>query len=150
MNDENGNNESDRNIEFILATMARLTTRHEELAIRHEAMAAQQQRTDEIVSRLAQATLNRLENVEAKTDALIDAQIKTEEAAQEQRASVKVLIDAQIKTEDGMQELRDSMKALTEAHIKTEEQIQQLAEGQRISLLALERLIGRDSEQSSS
>ncbi|HEX8163253.1 MAG TPA: hypothetical protein VF538_15390 [Pyrinomonadaceae bacterium] len=42
-------------------------------------VAVRQDRTEEIINRLASASLNRITNLDEKVSALVDAQIKTEE-----------------------------------------------------------------------
>jgi hypothetical protein len=42
-------------------------------------VAVRQDRTEEIINRLANASLNRITNLDEKVSALVDAQIKTEE-----------------------------------------------------------------------
>jgi hypothetical protein len=54
-----------KQMEFIVEQLAAVTVR--------------QDRTEEIINRLANASLNRITNLDEKVSALVDAQIKTEE-----------------------------------------------------------------------
>lgn len=65
-----------------------------EFIVEHLAdLTVKQQQTDAVVNRLANAALNRIENLETKVEALVDAQIKTEE-------HVSALADAQLHTDE--------------------------------------------------
>jgi outer membrane translocation and assembly module TamA len=105
----------------------------------------------DVVARFANASLKRIEDLEEKSSALVDAQIRSKEKASE-------LVDAQIKSEERASALVDSqiksegkISALAEAQTKSERKISALAEAQahtdqRLNTLitVVERYISRD------
>src|SRR5687767_5721144 len=105
----------------------------------------------EIVARLANASLNRIENLEEKSSALVDAQIKS-------KGKTSALVDAQIKSDGKISALVDAqirsdgkISALVDAQIKSDGKISALAEAQahtdeRLNtfITVVERYISRD------
>ena len=68
-----------------------------------------QAQTDTVVARLAYATLEGFKDVNAKIDALVDSQIKTDEriALYDQRFNERMdrLSEAQVRTDEGLRKL---------------------------------------------
>ena len=73
------NEDMEKRMEFIVEQLADLTVK--------------QQQTDSIVNRLANASLDRIENLENKIEALVDAQIRTE-------GHVSALVESQLRTDE--------------------------------------------------
>ena len=80
-----------------------------------------------------QGTDKRLDNVDVKIAALVDAQIRTEESMKETQESVKKtgealrsLADSQTRTEESMRETQESLRATQESIKKTDEALRRL------------------------
>lgn len=92
-------------------------------------------RLENIVGRLADATLARFEESDAKHDeatekfaALVDAQIRTEESVKKTDEKFAALVDAQIRTEERSQKTDETITALVDAQIRTEESVKKTDE----------------------
>ena len=86
------NEEFEKRMEFILEQQAQFTSDMQQL---REAQAKTEQvvtQTVEIVSRLANGTLEGFKDVNAKIDALVDSQIRTDETINALAADLKNLI----------------------------------------------------------
>lgn len=97
--------ETQRKIEFIVSQQAQFT-------VDMQSLRESQARTDEIVQRLANATLGNFEKVEGEVSNL--------------DRKMEALVDAQIRSEDEMKELRETQKETGErlnAFIDTVERI---------------------------
>ena len=79
-----------------------------------------QTQTGEIVTRLAHVTLVGFKEVNAKINALVDSQIRTEEKFQE----------SQQRTDQKFQELAESQQRLAESQMRTDEKIITLVDSQ--------------------
>ena len=96
----------------------------------------------DIVARLATASLDRIESLENKVSALVDAQIKTEEnlsslaeAQAQADGKVSALVDAQIKTEA-------NLSSLAKAQAHTDERLNDF-------ITVVERYISKGSDGNS-
>jgi hypothetical protein len=117
------NEEYEKKIEFILEQQAQFAAsiqEHNERFARNEELVGQigerMIQLEDIVNRLAAATLAGFKDVNAKIDALIDSHIR--------------LSDAQTRTEETQKQLAASHARLSDAQARTEEALARLAEAQ--------------------
>ncbi len=129
------NEEYEKKIEFILEQQAQFATsiqEHNERFARNEELVGQigehMIQLEDIVNRLAAATLAGFKDVNAKIDALIDshirlsdAQARTEETQKQLAASHARLSDAQALTEEAHKRLAEAQTRTDEAQTKTDE-----------------------------
>lgn len=92
-------------------------------------------RLENIVGRLADATLARFEESDAKHDeatakfaALVDAQIRTEENVNKTNEKFAALVDAQIRAEETVNTTNEKFASLVDAQIRTEENVKKTNE----------------------
>lgn len=109
------NEEFEKRMEFLLEQQAQFSADMHQLG---EAQGRTEQvvtQTIEIVARLANGTLEGFKDVNAKIDALVDSQIKTDEKFKELADSqaqtdekINLLVNSQIKTDEKVSALADS------------------------------------------
>ncbi|MEO6393366.1 MAG: hypothetical protein ABIP75_16070, partial [Pyrinomonadaceae bacterium] len=93
--------ELNRKMEFIVDQLADLTVK--------------QQTTENIVTRLATSTLDRLSRIDEKVEILIDAQIKADQRFDRIDEKFQILIDAQIKADQRAAESNTRLDRLATA-----------------------------------
>ena len=92
---------------------------------------------EDIVTRLGNATLRRVEEIDDKINVLIDSQIRTDKRFEDGDEKISALIDSQIRTdkrfEDGAEKINtliDSQIMLAESQVKLAEAQAKLTEAQ--------------------
>ena len=106
------NEEFDRRIDFILGQQAQFATDIQQL---REAQA----QTDQVVNRLAAATLEGFKDVNAKLDALVDSQVR--------------LADAQAALSEDFKGASAKIDALADSHVRLADAHARLAESQALT-----------------
>ena len=74
-----GNEEVDRRIAFIIEQQAQFAFDIQQLREAQSELQATQAQTEQVVARLAHATLDGFKDVNAKINSLVDSQIRTDE-----------------------------------------------------------------------
>lgn len=107
------NEEFQRKMDFIVEQQAQFASDMQVLRESQAQLQATQVQTEQVVARLAYVTLEGFKDVNAKIDALVDAQIKNEEklTLSEERINARMdtLIDAQIRTEESLRNLTETV-----------------------------------------
>jgi len=110
------NEEFEKRMEFLVEHQAQFTVDIQQLREAQSRTEGVVVQTGEIVARLATVTLEGFKDVNAKINALIDAQIKTDE-------KVNALADSQTQTDE-------KINLLVDSQIKTDERFNALADSQ--------------------
>jgi len=123
------NEEMQKAVEFILNRQGQFVADIQKL---NDSQAA----TNQLINRLAAVTVKGFEDTNAKINALIDAQMRTEESLKKTdeavNAKIDALADAQIRTEGSIKQVGETfnakINALVEAQGRTDEAVRNLAE----------------------
>jgi uncharacterized phage infection (PIP) family protein YhgE len=120
------NEEMQRTMEFILNQQAQFAADIQKLQESQQKMNESQVETIQLLNRLAAVTVKGFEDASAKTNALIDAQIRTDE-------KLGALADAQTRTDEKLSTLADAqtrtdekLSALADAQTRTDEAVRNL------------------------
>jgi hypothetical protein len=116
------NEEMQKAIEFIVNQQAQFTSDIQVLQEGQKKLVESQLETNNLLNRLATATLKGFEDVNTKIDALVDAQVRTEETLS---SKIDALADAQIRADEN---LNAKINTLVEAQTRTDEVVRNLAE----------------------
>lgn len=108
------NEEFERKMEFIVGEQAKSVARLAHL--------------EEIVTRLADATLNRIDDVDEKIAALIDSQIRHDRRFEEVDEKIAMLVDSQVRTEENLTRTEENVRRTEENVRKTDESLRNLME----------------------
>lgn len=110
--------------QFILEQQAQFAADIQQLS---EAQARTEQvvaQTGEIVGRLAYATHQGFTDVNAKINALVDSQIRTDESQIRTDDKIKALVESQLRTDE-------KINALVDSQLRTDERISVLVNSQK-------------------
>ena len=111
------NEEMQRTMEFILNQQAQFVVDIQKLQESQQRLQESQGETNQLLNRLAAATVKGFEDVNAKINALVDAQMRTDEALvkgfEETNAKISALIDAQMRTDEDLRKTDEALRKLT-------------------------------------
>lgn len=104
--------ERQRQMDFILEQQAQFTVDIQKLQESQQALLEMQAGTEQIVNRLAAATSAGFQDLSVKINALVDAQLRTDESAKDLNSKISALVDSQIRTEENLKRTDENIKNL--------------------------------------
>ena len=136
------NEDFDRRMEFILDQQARFASDIQQLQESQARTERNVTRTEQVVAQLADVTqetlttmLEGFRDVNARIEALAEAQSRTEERFRETDAKINALVDsqirleeAQLRTEESLRKTDAKIEALAESQSRTEESLRRLSD----------------------
>ncbi|HUE81146.1 MAG TPA: hypothetical protein VMM84_03450 [Pyrinomonadaceae bacterium] len=120
------NEEFDRRIAFLLEHHAKFASDIQHLREVQAHFQETQAQTEQVVARLAHATLVGFKDTNTKIGALVDSQIRTDDALKEMGLKIDSLVDSQIRTDNGLKEVGLKINSLVDSQILTAESLQKL------------------------
>lgn len=120
------NEEFDRRIAFLLEHHAKFASDIQHLREVQAHFQETQAQTEQVVARLAHATLVGFKDTNTKIDTLVDSQIRTDDALKEMGLKIDTLVDSQIRTDNGLKEVGLKIDSLADSQILTAESLQNL------------------------
>ena len=120
------NEEFDRRVAFLLEHHAKFASDIQHLREVQSHFQETQAQTEQVVARLAHATLVGFKDTNTKIDALVDSQIRTDDSLKEMGLKIDSLVDSQIRTDNGLKEVGLKIDSLADSQILTAESLQNL------------------------
>lgn len=139
------NEEFDRRIAFLLEHHAKFASDIQHLREVQAHFQETQAQTEQVVARLAHATLVGFKDTNTKIDALVDSQIRTDDALKEMGLKIDSLVDSQIRTDNGLKEVGLKIDALVDSQIRTDNGLKEV--GLKIDSLADSQILTAESLQ---